>query len=601
MRKFIYKLNIMQQLLLYFSIVIFVAIALVTWLIYYQAENEMKDQAKKHLEYIVENTSYQTDRYIRDLELATLPLLTDVNIKYFLDLHTNQSLASYNLYTEIKKKMSHLSIQHPDINLIYLIGENGRYVLSEDRIFEGSESIPSKSVYDRLLETTSESGSISILMSPGLHNHQHVVTIKRRVRGLTSFIPKGILGLEINASSLDKLWNIAQLPNGTTFGIVDSNGSIVYSLDESWLGKPLPENIWDKFRGHKKGTFTTEWEKEETIFYYTHSTETDWTLVAMTPEKIVLEPVSGMKRNAIFAATVALLFALIISIFFTRSIVIPLRRVQTGMKKMEQGEWERIKALHGEDEISSVVKSYNKMVERVSNLIEDLYKSQLKNKTVQIEKQRIELQALQSQINPHFLHNTLETMNAYAILNEADEISEMTEALSQMFRYSVRNFEVVTLEDELKHIRNFLIVQEHRFQRKIDVVFDISHDLYKEDVVKLSLQPLVENAIHHGLRKKRYEGKIIINAELGELQLIVKVIDDGSGISVERLAEINANLSSSSEESTDLKMGIGVSNVHRRIQLIFGKQYGLRVHSEEGNGTTVEMNLPRNVLIEKIS
>src|SRR5690625_1657365 len=137
----------------------------------------------------------------------------------------------------------------------------------------------------------------------------------------------------------------------------------------------------------------------------------------------------------------------------------------------------------------------------------------------------IELQALQSQINPHFLHNTLETINSYAIINDEEEISKMAVALSQMFRYSVRNLEVVTLKEELEHVKNFLVIEEHRFQKKFRLIYDIKDDLYDLEVAKLSLQPLIENVIHHGFRKKSTIGEIIIRAKMVNKNLCLEIID----------------------------------------------------------------------------
>ncbi len=169
----------------------------------------------------------------------------------------------------------------------------------------------------------------------------------------------------------------------------------------------------------------------------------------------------------------------------------------------------------------------------------------------------------------------------------------MATALSQMFRYSVRNLEVVTLKEEIEHVQNFLIVEEHRFQKTFHVILDIDPVLYEEEMVKLSLQPIVENAIHHGLRKKRYEGEILIRATAIGERLQVEIIDDGAGISPDRLTYILAALNGEEYQEVSNKMGIGVNNVNRRIQLIFGESYGLTLSSELGKGTTVQMIVPR--------
>ncbi|MFB5662796.1 sensor histidine kinase [Alteribacillus sp. HJP-4] len=595
MRNWMYRLNIQQRLLLYFTIVILVSITLVTWLIYQQTTKEIKDQSEANLEYIVENANYQTDLFVKDLEYATLPILTENRVKSFLELEEEERLSQYYHTKDIKKMMKSFELRNQNINLIYLLGENGQAVFSENNFFQDEDSYYAKDIYERLLETTPESGKVSLLGSESIYNNEYVVSITRRMRGF-SFVPKGILGVEINASALEQLWNIAQFENGTSLWIFDEYNRIVYHPEQKWVGKPLDNQLKKNISSNTNGTFTADWEEEEMLFYYDRSPNTNWTLVAMKPKEAVYEPVSGMNKTAIIAIGSSILIALLISIVFAKSIVKPLRKVQTGMKKMEVGEWEIIKPLKGTDEISSVVSSYNKMIKRLSALVDDLYAAEVKNHTVMYEKQNIELQALQSQINPHFLHNTLETMNGYAILNDADEISEMASALSQMFRYSVRNLEIVTLEEELSHVKNFLIVEEHRFQKSFQIDLDIPSLLQKEEIVKLSLQPLVENAIHHGLRKKRYEGEITIRARKEDSCLMVEVIDNGTGISQEKLAEIQSILNEKDGERRSEKMGIGLWNVNRRIQLIFDENSGLEVLSNDGEGTTIRMKIPRKDL-----
>ena len=183
----------------------------------------------------------------------------------------------------------------------------------------------------------------------------------------------------------------------------------------------------------------------------------------------------------------------------------------------------------------------------------------------------------------------METISSYAEINDAEEISDMASALSKMFRYSLRNLEVVTINSEIDHVKNFMIVMEHRFQKKLHVIYDIAPEVHDAEVVKLSLQPIVENAIQHGLRKLRYEGNITIRAIKRSGLLVIQVIDNGSGISTERLNEIQAMLD---KNEVRRDMGIGLSNVNRRIQLIFGEDYGLKVTSKLGGGTIVEMEIP---------
>lgn len=594
MKTWIYRLNILQRLLIYFGIVIIISITIVIWLIYEQAAKEIKKQTETYLEYIVENASYQSDLYIEELERATLPLINSNEVKSFLGLDSSQRYEYYYHYTELRKRMTEIELQNSDINLIYLLADNGQSILSGNNISLESNYLDYEELYQSLLELVPESGKVSVLANAGLYDREYVITVSRRIRGFSSYIPNGILGIEISAKSLEKLWDISQFKNGTSLWIFDENNHIVYHPEQKWFGEPIKENMEQAVKDQSSGTFTGEWEEEEMIFYYNQSPDTNWTLVAMTPAEIIYEPLSGLRNKLIIALSASLLVALIISMAFAKSIVNPLRKIQKSMKQAEIGEWEVIEPLKGTDEISSVVTSYNIMIEKLSALVDDLYKAELKHHKILYEKQSIEFQALQSQINPHFLHNTLETVNAYAILNDQSEISEMAASLSQMFRYSVRNLEIVTIQEEIDHVKNFLIIEKHRFQTTINIKFEIALELYMEEIVKLTLQPLVENAIHHGLRKQRKQGEVIIRVYMKASELFVDIVDNGSGITPDRLILIQNMLENKEYQEVDSIVGIGVSNVNRRIQIIFGEDYGLQITSIQGKGTNVRMKLPRN-------
>src|SRR5690625_1411005 len=592
MWNWIFKLNILQRLLLYFIIVIIISVSIVSSLIYLQASREIKKQQSDYLEYIIENASYQTNLFIEELEYTTIPLISNDRVKSFLEIDRDDRLEYYYHHSDIQKMMDDLLIQNEAINLVFLIGENERAILSEGRLTEYDENTSFENMYDNLLKTTPETGAANITLKKSLQNEEYVLTMTRNVRGRSHFIPKGVFGIEIQATSLEKLWDISNLKNGTSLWIFDENNQIVYHSDELWVGEKIDESLNQNFKDNKD-TFIDKWRNEEMIFSYIHSPETTWTLVAMTPQQNVYEPLAGLNKKVVIAIGISLFIALLLSIAFANTIIKPLRKVQKGMKQTETGDWVKLKPLKGKDEISSVVSSYNLMIDRLSILIKNLTKAELKNHRVLFEKQSIEFQALQSQINPHFLYNTLETMNAYAIIKDEVEISEMTVALAQMFRYAVRNLEVVTLMEEKEHVENFLTIAKHRIQREIDVQFLVDQNLYNEEVVKLTIQPIVENAILHGFKKNSDIDSIAIQVTKSKGLLLIEIKDNGVGIPPEKLEELKRVLKQTNNNQINTKMGIGLSNVNRRIQLIYGNDYGFDVYSQMDVGTTVGIKMPR--------
>lgn len=223
--------------------------------------------------------------------------------------------------------------------------------------------------------------------------------------------------------------------------------------------------------------------------------------------------------------------------------------------------------------------------------------------SVRMVDKQAKLSALQSQINPHFLYNTLECIRSEALLYDCDSIARMAKALSSFFRYSISKKEnIVTLREEFNNIENYFLIQSYRFDDKFS--FEIlaapeDREAYSCLIPKLSLQPIVENAIFHGLETKPDKGKVTIRVEMTEKNVIIIISDDGVGIGREELERMRDSLKNSRKETDqegksprERGNGIALTNVSQRIKLIFGEDYGLNLYSTKGIGTDVEIILP---------
>lgn len=223
---------------------------------------------------------------------------------------------------------------------------------------------------------------------------------------------------------------------------------------------------------------------------------------------------------------------------------------------------------------------------------------------INVSKKQAEYLALQNQINPHFLYNTLEGIRSEALTLGVDSIAEMTEALATFFRYTISNVEhLVTLEDELANIENYYYIQQFRFGDKLrlNIQYAFREELEEMEVLqyrlpKLTLQPVVENSIYHGIERKVGKGRLVIKISATESRLVIKVSDDGLGMEAEKVRELNEKLKSLSlddvDPKTDRQGGIAIQNVNNRIKLLFGEEYGIYVYSQKDAGTDVEISLP---------
>lgn len=279
----------------------------------------------------------------------------------------------------------------------------------------------------------------------------------------------------------------------------------------------------------------------------------------------------------------------------TKTFFFPLRDLERAAASMESGEMvsdtsliERWNAPTGSGDIDRLIGVFR-------TVIKSDYDSR-------ILKTQAEIHALQSQINPHFLYNTLETIRSEALMQNCGEIAEMTEALATLFRYSIsRPGDMATLEQELENVENYLLIQQYRFPQKFEVVKKIEdEEVLHCRLPVLTIQPLVENAIHHGLETMIGRGKITIRAFRTQQHMIVSVSDNGCGMPAGRLAQVREAMGSDDDGATlssrdgGKKAGIALINVSRRIRFYYGAEYGLQIYSTEGVGTTVELTLPCN-------
>jgi two-component system sensor histidine kinase YesM len=229
---------------------------------------------------------------------------------------------------------------------------------------------------------------------------------------------------------------------------------------------------------------------------------------------------------------------------------------------------------------------YHRMVLRLDNLINELYKTKLINKEVQIT-------ALKAQINPHFLYNTLETINSIAKIRKVTEISQMTKSLSSMFRYSIKgDQDFVTLREEIDNVKHYMSILNIRHDNKIGFELDIADELFEYKIPKLILQPLVENSILHGIELKKEKGTIYIRSFVEENYLNLIVIDNGLGIPPDKKALLQAQLENAEEMQDHLGKGIGLLNVKDRLQIYYSERYQFKLESTFGEGTSIILRLP---------
>ena len=323
--------------------------------------------------------------------------------------------------------------------------------------------------------------------------------------------------------------------------------------------------------------------------------ETGWRIVSIIP---VQELYSGMTivRSSILVIYLITLAGLVLLLCFCYFIVIrPIRRIDLFVKNNVAYPTRRL-AIEGEDEISVLAGNLNHMLDEKDEMSEKLRQSQRILYETELAKQQMQVLAYRNQINPHFLYNTFECIRAMALYYDADEIAEITMALSRIFRYAIKGDNVVTVAEEIRNIREYAKIIHYRFGGRIRVDIQVEEEAEDKELIKLILQPIVENSIFHGLEQKLEDGLVAVKVEIvREAWLRLTVEDDGCGMQQETVDRLLYQMKRQSLHRSSSKDSIGLTNIYQRLQLFYGETATFRMESSPGKGTRVEIIIPHRI------
>ena len=433
----------------------------------------------------------------------------------------------------------------------------------------------------------------AIITGPNRHSFfdtdDEVISLSREVQSYENGTFRGVILINLNMNKITEICNSFQEKQENFICIINDKGELVYEQQNgkerfAFDEKENRQELNTALGKTKESCFRLNYRGEKYLVTRTDMKTTGWTLVSMVPYKSVMAETMAISGVMILAVVITLIVTLLLLNRILTGVVKPLKKLEKYMVQVNPDNMDQRMEILTDDEIGHLSMKFNQMMDRIRNLKEQVIEEQE-------DKRKYELQALQAQINPHFLYNTLDSIIWMAETNDSNIVA-MTEALAKLFRISLnKGNEEISLERELEHVKNYLIIQSMRYADKFTYEISAEPGVERCRTIKLILQPIVENCIYHGIKKKRGTGKITIRAYRREQNLIIEVSDDGCGMPEEICRKI---LSDEIESENISGSGIGVKNVNERIQLRFGKKYGLSYSSEEGVGTTVTYVLPYN-------
>jgi two-component system sensor histidine kinase YesM len=398
------------------------------------------------------------------------------------------------------------------------------------------------------------------------------------------------LGYSIVQLEYERIYNIlkdtAFMDKGEYSVLVDENGTIICHTNNSgFIGSKIEYKIQRKLDEGNEGSFFDTVNGEDYLMLYVKDKDSEWSIVQVIPYRNILEKSREIRNFTIMVMLLFLTLALILAVIFSNNITYPIIKLKNVMDKFGAGDLMLRTSTDRNDEIGKLQQSFNLMADDIKNLLQ---KIENENKQRRI----LELNILEYQINPHFLYNTLDSINWMAQKSGQKDISEMVTALARFFRIGLsKGKEFIKIRDELEHANSYLIISKIRFKECFEFKFDVSEEILEYKTVKLILQPVIENAIKHGIDKDGKDGLIEIKGKLDEGTVILSVTDNGKGIDEEHLKVLRKLLINTSRMD-DYGGGIGLINVNQRIKLNFGSEYGLGIESKLGYGTTVYIRIP---------
>ena len=577
-KKIVYNRSIRNSIFIYFTITSLVAVLLIVISIYSRLSSQLYDTVKQENVSLVNRVDSSMEVYLRNIMK-----LSDT-IYYGIIKNANLSEDSIGekltlLYNNNKEQVSNIALISKEGEPISVVpaARFRKNFKAEDEEWFVNALNKTENIHFTLPH-------VQKMFEKGDNSYNWVISMSRAVEiTVGGSTEQAVLLIEMAYQGLEEVLDEVTLGNGGYIYLMDSNGDIIWHPKFELIasGRVKENNL--VAAGYDDGS-------REEIFNGTRQTVvtktvgyTGWKLVGVIKGTGISLNMLKTRLFIVFVILLIIFIVILINSYISFRVTNPIRELEKSVKALEEGNLDADIYMGGSYEVQHLGKSVQDMKFRIKGLMQDIVNEHE-------EKRKSEFDSLQAQINPHFLYNTLDII-VWQIENEKQsEAVHTVTALARFFRLSLgKGKNIVTVKDEIDHVKNYLMIQHMRFKNKFDYEFDIAEDVLELPSLKLMLQPLVENAIYHGMEFMDGDGMIMVKAWRKEDELYLSVADNGLGMTEDKVLMI---LMGKSTSGNGRGSGIGVKNVNERIKLYFGEAYGLTIDSEPDEGTTVIIHLP---------
>ena len=576
--------SVKTTMLILFSLLIVITMFIFLLVSLNYKERTVVENSTEYTSRLTSQVNRDIDSYIDYMKNISSMIIRGGDVqKYLFTVQTKEE--EQETYDRIITQFNTVVETRQDISNIGVVTRDGRYIINDgtDRLNENI-SLEDVDWYDKAL-----CGRESVLTSSHVqhmirNNYQWVVTLSKGIENPVTKKNEGVFFIDLNYRLLKDLCENNSPAASSYVFIMDGEGKIIYHPKQQLLYNGLKEEITDEVLRCGQGHFITREGNESRLYTVSVSDKTGWRVVGVTQLSELMKNKKEMQGTYVLMAVLLLGAAMVLSMFFATAITRPIKELRDSMKEVEKGNLDNVNvAVSSQTEIGSLENSFNLMTSQIRQLMEQ-------NIYEQEQKRQSELKALRSQINPHFLYNTLDSIIWMAEGGKNKEVVRMTAALARLLRQSISNDnELISIEKEIDYAGSYLTIQKMRYRDKLEYEIEVDEEIKHKEIINLILQPLVENAIYHGIKYRGSKGLVRITGRGEGDKIILTVSDNGIGMDETALEEIFDR--SKAREGNN---GVGVYNVQTRIQLYYGTEYGLHFESRLGEGTQVTVTIPKH-------
>lgn len=592
LKKFFKVNSIQASIIISFMLLISILVLFFSMISYYYTIKDFESMSINYTTRLLKEINFSIDSYISNMKNMAQVVVENKDVCSLMTYYSKhdtkaltgaEQVAFERLFSSASTHMDTVAKTRNDITNIAIISRKGNVVLnnSQKRVNKFSEY----NISDWYLKPLSYKDNI--IVSPSHvqnlidNEYKWVISISKAIIDPITGEVTGVMVIDLNYKAIENICVNAQLGKSGYIYLIDNDKNIIYHPQQQLIYSGIKSELIDEILKLDNTEAYLSNKQKNKIYIKDKSTLTEWSAVGVINTNELIKNKRGTINFYVLLAGMAIVTASLIAIIISKAITKPIKMLENTMHKVEEGDFSIQCKVDLNNEIGHLSKTFNVMISRIKLLMAAAVSNEK-------EKRKYEIKALQAQINPHFLYNTLETIIWMSAGGKNEEVVEVTSALANLFRTSISEGEnLVLLSVEMENIQSYLTIQKMRYKDKLTYQVEIPDKLQSLKTPKLILQPIVENAVYHGIKKSQVGGLIKITAEASANILTITVEDDGVGMSREQISQL---FTADNHDHTG--MGIGVLNVNNRIKLCFGQEYGLFYHSEEGKGTRVDIRLP---------